>query len=244
MAESIEQKTERLASLARERGYVPPPPKYGADHHYRGRDEGAVDYYELLIEPESAALMVIDMQNIFVREGAPLAAPDGAEIVAPINELVAHFRRIGQPVIWTQWAHRPESSNAGRSLAFWKGLAPMDPDSDLAAIYPEMDYSEDDILIVKPKYSSFWATDLEAILRTKGIESLVLTGISTDVCVGQTMIEAYHRDYNCAVVSDGTATNTPFHEQTLWIHENFWGRVLTAAEVQDELTAMSLPDHS
>jgi ureidoacrylate peracid hydrolase len=226
--------------MARERGYAPPPPKYGSDHPYRGRGgDAAVDYYQLLMEPESTALLVIDMQNVFVREGAPLAAPDGLEIVPPINDLIAFFREIGQPIIWTAWAHRANAANAGRSLAFWGGLAPVDPDGDLAAIHPEMDYRDDEIMIVKPKYSAFWATDLEAILSSHGIESLVLTGISTDVCVGQTMIEAYHRDYNCAVVRDGTATNTPFQEETLWIHENFWGRVLTASEVKDELAALS-----
>lgn len=240
MAESIEAKTERIAALARDRGYRPPAPKYGSDHDYRGRDEGAaVDYYELLMEPESTALLVIDMQNIFVREGAPISAPGGDRIIPPINDLVTYFREIGQPVIWTVWGQRSDLSNAGRSLAFWKGLAPVDLNGDLAQIYPEMDLQEGDIVVSKPKYSAFWATDLEAILRTRGIESLVLTGIATDVCVGQTMIEAYHRDYNCTIVADGTATTTPFQEQSLWMHENYWGRVMTAAEVKTELTALS-----
>jgi ureidoacrylate peracid hydrolase len=99
--------------------------------------------------------------------------------------------------------------------------------------------AERDVLMQKPKYSSFWGTDLEPILHTFGIGSLVLCGIATDVCVGQTMVEAYHRDYNCAIVADGTATTTPFQEETLWTHENYWGRVLTAEEVAAELNALA-----
>lgn len=230
-------KLERLAALARERGYEPPPPKYSSDHDYRGRDQGAaVDYYQLLMEPESTALVIIDMQNLFARPGAPIAAPGAEGIVGPINDLAAFFRTLGQPVIWAVAEHRSDCANVGRSMAFWSGLAPIE--GDLAQIYDEMEVEAGDIVVAKPKYSAFWGTDLEAILNTNGIESLVLTGIATDVCVGQTMVDAYHRDYNCVVVSDGTATTTQFQEQSLFMHENYWGRVLTSDEVKGELTAL------
>jgi nicotinamidase-related amidase len=234
----------QLAARARQRGYEPPPPKYPAKHDYRGREEGhGIDYLQLLLNPESTALLVIDMQNIFVREGAPIHADGADQIVAPINRVVASFRQLGLPIIWTAWCHRPDGSNLGRNGAFWRGIAPLEPDSDLAQIHPSLDFDDaEDILLRKPKYSAFWGTDLEPILNTFGIDSLVLSGIATDVCVGQTMVEAFHRDYNCAIVADGTATTTPFQEETLWVHENYWGRVLTAEEVEAELLALAHRD--
>lgn len=239
MPTDADARGKALIDLAKRRGYVPPAPKYGAEHDYRGRDpETAIDYYQLLLDPRRTALLVIDMQNIFVREGAPISAPGAAEIVAPINRVVGAFRTLELPILWTAWCHRPDGSNLGRNAAFWRGIAPLDPRSELAQIHPSLDFEEGDVLLEKPKYSSFWGTDLEAILNTHGIESLVLCGIATDVCVGQTLVEAFHRDYNCAVVADGTATTTPFQEETLWVHENYWGRVLTAEEVENELFAL------
>lgn len=237
-----DERRSRLARLARERGYEPPAPKFSSDHDYRGREEAsAIDYLQLLLDPERTALLVVDMQNIFVREGAPIHASGAAKIVPPINRLVGVFRRLGLPLVWTAWCHRPDGSNLGRNSAFWRGIAPLPPDSDLAAIHPSLDFREGDVLLEKPKYSAFWGTDLQPILNTAGVESLVLAGIATDVCVGQTMVEAYHRDYNCAIVADGTATTTPFQRETLWVHESYWGRVLTADEVEAELLALA-PD--
>ena len=241
MPASADARGRELIELANRQGYVPPPPKYRSEHDYRGREEEtAIDYMQLLLDPQRTALLAIDMQNIFVREGAPISAPGAAEIVPPINRVVAAFRELELPVIWTAWCHRPDGSTMGRNGAFWRGIAPLDPRGDLAQIHPSLDYREgEDILLEKPKYSSFWGTDLEAILNTFGTESLVLSGIATDVCVGQTLVEAFHRDYNCAVVADGTATTTPFQDETLWVHENYWGRVMTAEEIETELLTLA-----
>jgi biuret amidohydrolase len=236
---SADERRRSLAERARKRGYVPPAPKFSAEQDYRGREEeSGIDYFQLLLDPERTALLVVDMQNIFVREGAPIHAAGAAEIVPPINRVVAAFRRLDLPIVWTAWCHRPDGSNLGQNSAFWRGIAPLAPDDDLAQVHPSLDFAEGDILLEKPKYSAFWGTDLEPILHTFGIESLVLCGIATDVCVGQTMVEAYHRDYNCAVLADGTATTTPYQQETLWVHENYWGRVLTAEEVERELLAL------
>lgn len=240
-SDNLPARARELIGFARESGYVPPEPKYAAKHDYRGREEGSgIDYYQLLLDPERTALLVIDMQNIFVREGAPIHAAGAGEIVPPINRVVKTFRELGLPIVWTAWCHRPDGSNLGRNTAFWRGIAPLAPDSDLAQIHPSLDYEPgEDILLEKPKYNSFWGTDLQSILNTYGIESLVLAGIATDVCVGQTLVDAFHRDYNCAVVADGTATTTPFQQETLWVHENYWGRVLTADEVENELLSLA-----
>jgi ureidoacrylate peracid hydrolase len=231
--------------MAHERGYTPPSQKYGATHDYRGQSrETAFDYYELLLDPTSTALLVVDMQNIFVEPGAPIHAEGAGEIVPPINDLVATFRRLGRPVIWTLWCHRADGSNLGRNSAFWRGIAPLPPDAELAQIHPSLDFQPGDIVLEKPKYNAFWATDLEAILNSHGIDSLVLAGIATDVCVGQTLVDAYHRDYICAVAADGTATTTPYQEETLWVHENYWGRVMTVREIEQELEALAETDQA
>lgn len=240
---SVRRSPERatLAELAQAIGYEPPPPKraanQGADYLGTG-----INYLELLLDPERVALVVIDMQNIFVRKGAPSTA-DGAEAIVPaINRLASTFRDLGQPVIWTTWCHRPDGSNLGPNAAFWRDLVPLPSDSELAQIHPSMDVYDDDIVLTKPNYSAFWGTDLEEILHTQGIGSLVLTGVATDICLGSTLIDGFHRGYTCAVVADGTATTTPYQEEALWMHENYWARVLTADEVERELQTLARQD--
>jgi nicotinamidase-related amidase len=234
------ERRQELAERADRVGYTPPGPKYGPAVDYRGEErEATADYMGLLLDPEATALMVIDMQNIFMEPGAPISAPGAMDIVPPINGLIAAARELELPIIWTAWCHRPDGSNIGRMSQFWEGIAPLAPDSHLAQVHPDMDYRPEDVMVEKPKYSAFWGTDLEAILHTLGVEALVLTGIATDVCVGQTLIDAFNRDYNCVVVSDGTATTTPYHEETLWHQEHYSCRVMTAEEVSRELHVLT-----
>jgi biuret amidohydrolase len=228
----------KLAELAREVGYTPPDPKFGAE---QGADYlvESIDYTQLLLDPERTALVVVDMQNIFVRKGAPSTAGSGESIAPAINGLAETFRDLELPVIWTLWCHRPDGSNLGRNAAFWRDLVPLPEDSDLAQMHPSMDVRDEDITMTKPNYSAFWGTDLEVLLHTRGIEALVLTGVATDICLGSTLIDAFHRDYTCVVVSDGTTTTTPYQQETLWMHENYWARVLTADEVGRELRTLA-----
>lgn len=227
--------SQRLTERARRAGYVPPAPKYELQVDYRG-GKPAVDYMQMLLDPDATALLVIDMQNIFTDPDAPIGSPGGAKIIPSINRLAHFCRGSGIPVIWTLWA--PNPSNVGRIGLWFEGTATLPEADPLMQLDAAMAVGPGDVRIRKPKYDAFWGTDLEAVLKTSAVDSIILTGIATDVCVAQTLVGAFTRDYNCVVACDGTATNTPYHEQTLWHDEKYMARVMTCDEVMAELKAL------
>jgi ureidoacrylate peracid hydrolase len=225
---------EKLKERAKQRGYNPPPLKY---HPEINRD-----LTELLLDPEKTALLVIDVQNAFTDPKEKLAAPDGPTIVPKINKLVKYCREHDIPIIWVQETNRKDGSDIGIMAKYWPFLGP--PEVYLAEgshawqLYPELDARPEDIYIKKPKYIAFWGSDLEAVLRSLGVDSLIFTGICTDICVGTTMIYAMHMDYNCVIVKDASTTFTKHKEAFLDNAELLWARVLTTDEVIAELEAL------
>lgn len=229
-----------LTERAHRAGYTPPGMKYPGFYDAREQTAG-IDYQSLLFAPDKTALVMVDMQRIFIESGAAISASASEAIIEPLNELVATARSLDMPIIWTVWAHRSDAINAGVMGPIWGELVPLLPEDPMAQIHPAMDRRDEDLVIVKPKYSTFPGTDFEQILRTLGVDSLILGGIATDVCVEQTLVDAFNRDYACAILSDGTSTTTPFHVETLTHIEKYFGRVLTCAEAADELRALQAP---
>jgi len=234
VVEGKRKSIEMLKERARLVGYVPPSLKY--------HPELKRDLTELLLDPEKTALLVIDVQNAFTDPKAKLAAPDGPTIVPNINKLVKYCREHKIPIIWVQETNRKDGSDIGIMAKYWSFLGP--PETYLAEgswaweLYPKLDFKPEDIYIKKPKYIAFWGSDLEAVLRSLGVEHLIFTGICTDICVGTTMIYAMHLDYNCVMVKDATTTFTKYKEAFLDNAELLWCRVLTADEVLAELEAL------
>jgi ureidoacrylate peracid hydrolase len=233
-------KKNTLAERAKAANYTPPPYKFNPDLN---KEEGGRDITPLLMDPESTALIVIDVQNLFTDPEAPLGAPDGPEIIPHINKLVAACRKQNIPIIWVQETNRADGSDLGMMGKYWAGLSPPDgwlfPNTHLWELYPELDNKPEDIYVTKTKYNAFWGSDLEAVLRGLGVESIIFTGICTDVCVGTTLIDAFHRDFNPIMAYDGTTTFTPFKQEWLTRTELLWGRTLTTEEVIAELEALA-----
>ena len=178
------------------------------------------------------ALVIIDMQRDFMEPGGfgETLGNDVSQLaraVQPIAAVLAVVRDAGLLVVHTREGHLPDLSDAppaklergapslrigdpgpmGRILI--RGEAGHD-------IIPELYPLDSEIVIDKPGKGSFCATDLELMLRLRGIENIVLTGITTDVCVHTTMREANDRGYRCVVISDGCASYFPeFHEMGL-----------------------------
>ena len=159
------------------------------------------------VVPERTALVNVDMQNCFV-EGSPIAAPDGLAVLERINRVAATCRRAGILVIHTSNVFRADGSNLGV-------LAEFDPivktgilnkGSAAAALHQKLVVDIRDILLDKPRFGAFHGTDLELILRSRGIDTLVITGIATNVCCETTAREAAVRDFRVLFLSDGTAT--------------------------------------
>ena len=174
-------------------------------------------------EPASTALLVIDMQHDFMTPGGWADAMGlDLSLLAPtvpvIAALLDSFRAVGAPVIFTREGHRPDLADCpphkrGRFAPRIGDTGPMgrymvtgEPGND---IIPELAPREGELVIDKPGAGSFYATLLDHLLRLRKITHLVVTGVTTDVCVHTTIREGNDRGYECLLVEDGTASYQP-----------------------------------
>jgi nicotinamidase-related amidase len=149
------------------------------------------------------ALVVIDVQNGEVApEDSGIPHLDGgAERHARIRRLVGAARAAGVPVVFVQEVHKRTLGDFGRELDGAEGVHCLegDPATELAdGLQP----GPDEYLIRKRRYSAFFATELELVLKSYGARTLVLVGALTDVCVHYTFADAHQHDHHCRVVTD------------------------------------------
>ena len=157
--------------------------------------------------PERMALVNVDMQNCFV-DGYPISAPDGLAVEERINRLADACRDAGILVIHTSHVVRPDGSNVG---VMGEIIPPVNEGvinkgAESAELHNGLSVKEGDILLDKPRFGSFHGTDLDMILRTRGIDTIIISGISTNICCETTAREANVRDFKVFFMSDGTAT--------------------------------------
>ena len=178
-----------------------------------------------MLAPDMTALIVVDVQVDFAspdgllgRVGVDLSSVPPA--MARIEALIAAARKCGAQVAFMRVVTRSETDSAAlKTLMLRKGrpggeaiCRTDDGGADYYGVAPE----PGDIQIDKLLYDSFYGTDLDDQLRARGIETVVLTGFSTDCCVDQTARAAFHRGYNVFVVSDATAAyDDALHESAL-----------------------------
>jgi len=200
------------------------------------------DFFKL--DAKRTAVLVIDMQNEFVEAGAHYTAyPTSLDIIPNIGRIVSFARENKMPVIWTQSDHSfpygglmlKKYPPIAQEKVLWRNTRSFD-------IFPDMTQPlPGEYRVVKHKYDAFFGTDLDLILRNLKIESLVITGIATDVCCESTARSAFFREYQVAFISDGNSTFDPeSHKASLKTINLFFGKVLTADEVLRELAA-SIP---
>lgn len=162
---------------------------------------------ELIGDPQRTALLVVDMQEDFVRPGAPLATPHGLDVIPVIEEFADEARRLGLPVIFTQEMHRADLSDFGVELYF-------EPPHCLEGtpgieIVQELTPKPGDIRIKsKRRYNAFFGTELDLALRIRGVENLLITGVCTDICVTSTVQTARDMNYRCFVIEEGVDGTT------------------------------------
>ena len=202
---------------------------------------GRLPLFEKLT-PTSTALVIIDMQNTFLRPGAPVEVPKGREIVANINHLSARLRVIGVPVIWVTHAN---SSADGKSD--WPGFFDhfvtaevrqktvdgLAPGAEGQKIWPELDVAPEDVQIFKNRYSALIAgsSSLESLLLGQGIDTLLVAGLKTNVCCESTARDAMMLDFKTVMLSDCCAAlSDEEHRATLETMIQQFGDVMTMDE--------------
>lgn len=160
----------------------------------------------LTVDPARTALVNVDMQNCFV-EGSPVSAPGGRALLDRINELAAACRAAGVLVVHARHVLRPDGSNAGL-LAEIPVVAEgiINKGSPSAEFHSSLVIEDRDVLLEKPRFGCFHGTDLELLLRSRGVDTVIVSGISTNVCCETTAREAAVRDFRVIFLSDGTAT--------------------------------------
>ena len=225
---------------------------------------------ELPAEPEAVsidldrtALLVVDMQNAFASHGGML---DLAGIdVRPAQDVIANAqlvceaaRRAGVPVVYLTIGYPPDLATAG-------GPDSPNPQKELALclmhqrpelrgtlltfgtwdfqIVDELTPQAGDTVIVKSRYSGFHATDLDSVLRSRGIRNLLMVGIASNVCVESTIRDAYFLEYWPVMVADATmpAGSAEIQRATIYNVRTFFGWVSAAEEVATALSAVRSP---
>jgi len=208
----------------------------------------------LPLDPGRTAVIVVDMQNDFAAEGGMFARAgipigDITAVVDPIAQVLDAARRIGMTVAYLTMQFEPDLSDAGapnapnflkhKPLGFGEVVtAPDGRESRTLVrgtwgteILPELAPEEDDLVVAKHRYSGFFETELDAVLRKRGIDSLVFTGCTTSVCVDSTLRDAFYRDYRCLLLRDctgepiGSDLARSNHEATLLVIETLFGWV-------------------
>lgn len=186
------------------------------------------------------ALLVIDMQHDFLDPGVPLEAAGGRDIIPAVGAMVAAARQARIPVIFTQEAHRPGGVDSGREADPGMGKDGQAPTPDHCVegsrgieIVDEIGFEPGDLTISKRRYNCFLGTDLDLLLRGLNVETLLVTGVDTNVCVLWTVGEGFQRDYHVRVLEDCVAGTSPEeHEAALVIMRALtMGRPVLSAEV-------------
>lgn len=204
------------------------------------------------VDRVKTALVIIDMQNAFLRSGATLESPAGREVVPNVNKLTTACREAGIPVIWVVSKFRSEAE--------WGLISRFEPGSPVGTerktpmqelawgdegtdIWPELEVdAERDYEVVKTRYSALvsGSSNLERLLRTLGREHLILAGVSTSVCVGATVMDAMMLDFKVTVAADATASKRDFLQQAFLItFKVVFADVVTTAEIVEEITQVA-----
>ena len=174
------------------------------------------------------ALLVVDMQNDFVRAGAPMEVADARATIPAIRRLIDAFRRQREPVLFTRFLSTPEPCllwnwsptcappvNSCRQgvVRHYRDAAEPLPCSEVVT---ELAPAAGEAVVDKIGYGGFHGTDLHDRLQGLGIERLVIAGTVTQICVEETAREAFHLGYRTTLVADGVSSFAPdLHDATL-----------------------------
>ncbi len=220
------------------------------------------------ISPETSAVIVVDMQNDFATAGgmfdrANIDIGCIQAIVPRAAEVLRLARTVGMSVVYLKMGFLPDlSDTGGPSSPTWLKHLPFQAGADMVApdgtpsrvlirdtwntdIVTELTPEPGDVVMYKHRYSGFYGTDLDNVLRDQGVTNLVVIGATTSVCVESTVRDAVFRDYHCLVLDDCTAEPIAFdaprsnHEASLLVLELLFASISNSTALIEAITPIA-----
>ncbi len=160
--------------------------------------------HEMRLNAASSALLVVDMQCFFLDAQSPTYTCGGSAIIPAVQRVLHAFRAAKRPVIFTRHVHHPGDLDSGIMGWWWEGKClEGSPESE---VHPDLAPRPGEKVVFKHRYSAFYNTDLETVLRCLRIEDIVIAGVMTNLCCESTARDAYYRDYRVFFLADGTGS--------------------------------------
>ena len=219
----------------------------------------AAEPQNITVDAAKSALLIVDMQNDFCTKGGWLDSR-GIDVnpnrkpIRPLAALIEAFRTNQIPVVWVNWGVRKDLLNISPSLRHAHnphgdepGIAQPVPGTRSeviragswgAQVVDEINPGERDVQIIKHRFSAFWDTETDAILRNMGIKTLFIGGVNMDQCVMTTLEDASFLGYDTVLIEDGTATTSPDFcvQATLYNVKLLFGFVTQSAAILKALS--------
>ena len=202
--------------------------------------------YDGRLDPKHLALLVIDLQIDFVSPEGYLAkrgydVTPVANILPTVRAVIDAVRRVGGLVVYTRQGYRADLADMTpferwrRKRGGLDGTRVLVRGSPGFEIVPELPVAPEDVIVDKTANGAFAYTDLEQILRVRGIEHLLFSGCTTDVCVHSTLREAHDRNFQCLLIEDACASGDPYAHAAavhmVTVEDGVFGAVAKAADV-------------
>ena len=183
--------------------------------------------------------MVIDMQNEFLAEDGAVFFHYGSEIIPNLKRLLTGCRRASIPVIYTTHVHEDPAIDGGMTAEWWPEIKQgksLVKGSKGVEIHPALKPRKHDKIIPKHRYSAFYNTDLETVLRGMKVTDLIITGVLTNCCCESTARDAFFRDFSVFFLADATAASEPeFHLASLRNLAYAFAYVTTTDDILEQL---------
>lgn len=213
-------------------------------------DHDLLETLEDRVDPRHTAVLVVDMQNDFCAEGGYINTvlkkdvSESKDVAAAVMKVVEAARKVGAPVIWIKAIYDPRFISGPVIVKQReKGIdAVCCAQGSWGADFFMVSPRADEFVIEKHRYSAFSCTELDNILRDRGIRTLVVTGVATNICVESTFRDGFHRGYYIAIPRDAVGShNKDAHEATLRGADFLFGDVISADRLGEVWSTAATP---
>lgn len=188
------------------------------------------------INLKKSCLLIIDMEYGFIDKNSPLFVKNGPKIVKNIKKILENFRNKNLPIIFVKREHRDSGVDIDkvRLEVFKKSNGLITENDKSSEIIKDLKPLKNEIVVIKRRWSAFFGTELEILLKRLKIENLIVTGVQTPNCIRATVYDALSLDYDVIVISDATASSSKkIQKYNLSDMENIGVKLLSTEEIID-----------